>query len=480
MWDVATPIVIGGRHVGNIFAGQFFFDDETVDQEVFRQQARQYRFDERSYLAALDAVPRLSRETVETGMAFFRKLAHLISQLSYSNSQLAQSLAERDALTTSLRESQQTLCRFNRTLTAHSRSEQALLRAKDENDYLQVMCNIIVEDCGHAMVWVGMADDDRSKRVRPVACAGFEHGYLETLDVTWSDTKRGRGPTGTAIRTGRACVCRDMLTDPAFAPWRAEALKRGYASSVALPLVAGGRAFGALTIYAKEPDAFGDDEVGLLTKLADDFAAAIRSLRMRAAHKRAEQEVKDREEELAAIYENAPVIMMLIDAERRVRKTNRLAEQFAGATSEDLLGRRGGEALHCVNALNAPDGCGSGPDCKDCTVRTTVQETLKTGRSHTQVEASMPLVVDGQPQKITFLLSTTRVNVRNEPLVLATIEDITKRKQAEEALQRTAKELGAPMKTSANSPMSPRTTCRNRCEWSRASCNCCKGSTTTG
>ena len=111
MWDVATPIMVGGRHVGNLFTGQFFFDDESPDYEFFRQQARQYGFDEQKYLAALDKVPRLSRATVDTVMAFFMKLSGMISQLSYSNIKLARILTERDLLMASLRESEARLIR---------------------------------------------------------------------------------------------------------------------------------------------------------------------------------------------------------------------------------------------------------------------------------------------------------------------------------------------------------------------------------
>jgi PAS domain S-box-containing protein len=106
MWDMATPIIVAGQHVGNIFTGQFFFENETVDRELFRVQARQYGFDEQRYLAALDRVPRLSRETVNRGIAFFLKLSDTISQLGYSNVKLARLLSERDRLTDSLRESQ--------------------------------------------------------------------------------------------------------------------------------------------------------------------------------------------------------------------------------------------------------------------------------------------------------------------------------------------------------------------------------------
>ena len=102
MWDVATPIVVGGQPVGNVFLGQFFFDDEPLDYELFRAQAKQYGFDEKEYLAALERVPRLSRAMLNDAMSFFMKLADLLSQLSYSNSRLAQSLADRQQMTQTL------------------------------------------------------------------------------------------------------------------------------------------------------------------------------------------------------------------------------------------------------------------------------------------------------------------------------------------------------------------------------------------
>ena len=107
MWDVATPIIVGGKHVGNVFSGQFFFEDEPVDRDFFRLQAQKYGFDEESYLGALDSVPRLSREALERGMGFFTKLAAMLSKESYGSINLARSVTERDALLESLRESEE-------------------------------------------------------------------------------------------------------------------------------------------------------------------------------------------------------------------------------------------------------------------------------------------------------------------------------------------------------------------------------------
>jgi ligand-binding sensor protein len=85
MWDIATPIIVNDQHMGNIVAGQFFFEDEPLNYEFFRSKARKYGFNEQEYIEALDKVPRLSRENVDIGMSFFRAFANMISQLSYGN-----------------------------------------------------------------------------------------------------------------------------------------------------------------------------------------------------------------------------------------------------------------------------------------------------------------------------------------------------------------------------------------------------------
>lgn len=106
MWDMATPIIVGGIHLGNLFLGQFLFEDESPDYDFFRSQARQYGFDEQEYLAALERVPRWSRETIDMAMTFYAKLANMLSTVGYSNIKLARSMAEQEQLLNSLRESE--------------------------------------------------------------------------------------------------------------------------------------------------------------------------------------------------------------------------------------------------------------------------------------------------------------------------------------------------------------------------------------
>ena len=115
LWDAVTPIMIGDKHMGNLFIGQFFYEDENINVEMFREQAGRYGFDEADYLAAMEKVPRFSRETVEAAMAFCARLADVISVMSYRALLLARNIEQ-------TRLDKQALFEKNDQLTNHSGS----------------------------------------------------------------------------------------------------------------------------------------------------------------------------------------------------------------------------------------------------------------------------------------------------------------------------------------------------------------------
>jgi PAS domain S-box-containing protein len=191
------------------------------------------------------------------------------------------------------------LQKTNRALHMISNCKQILIRATDEIELLKNICRLVVVEGGNAMAWVGYAGEDEAKSVPVMAQAGLETGYLETLQITWAaDVPRGRGPTGTAIRTGRVSIFRNLDKDHEFAPWREQAQRCGYQSAIGLPLTVGNQTFGALTIYSTRKDAFDEAEAGLLLELADDLAFGLGALRSLAEHRRTEQALRESEERL--------------------------------------------------------------------------------------------------------------------------------------------------------------------------------------
>ena len=182
--------------------------------------------------------------------------------------------------------------RLARILRTMSEGNQALIRAADEDELFHAMCRVIVEFGGYPMAWIGLAEQDEERSVRPVAVAGDERGYLALARISWADVPRGRGPTGSAIRTGLPQYNNDFTANPFMSPWREAALERRYFSNIALPLKDKSGAFGALTIYAGEANAFGEQEVKLLVELAEDVSYGIAALRTRRDHDEMERTLR--------------------------------------------------------------------------------------------------------------------------------------------------------------------------------------------
>jgi len=145
------------------------------------------------------------------------------------------------------------------------------------------MCKVIVNGGGYRLAYVAVANHDERKSVHFQSIVGVDEGYVAQTAITWGEGERSMGPTGAAIRTGEIQINQDFASNPRMVPWRQEALKRGLQASIGLPLRASGEVFGALTIYAEQPDAFDAEEVSMLAQLAEDISYGVTALRSRAA-----------------------------------------------------------------------------------------------------------------------------------------------------------------------------------------------------
>lgn len=228
----------------------------------------------------------------------------------------------------------ESLSKVNRALKTFSGCNQALFRARDELQLMKDICRTIVEIGGYRVAWVGIAEHDDWKSVRPVAQWGDKDGYLTRLDMSWADTDRGRGPTGTAIRTGTTRVVQNILFDPSWAIWREEGLRHGFAASISLPLVSNGHPLGALVIFAAEKNAFGKEEVKLLEDLAEDLSFGIATLRMNAERKKVEKERKL----LASVIEQSMEGLVLFDSDGTIKYANPAMAAITGHESAEIVG----------------------------------------------------------------------------------------------------------------------------------------------
>jgi PAS domain S-box-containing protein len=245
--------------------------------------------------------------------------------------------------------------RLNRSLRLLSQCNMALVHAIDENELLAAICQLIIGPGGYRMAWVGYAEQSAGKPVCPVAQAGFEQGYLSQANISWDDSERGRGPTGTAIREGITQVNQDFLSNPRMAPWREAAVQHGYQSSIALPLQLGVER-GALTIYAQEPDAFAEDEVRLLEELAADLAFGIVALRTRKDRDRVESSLRKSLEDMVAVIASTLEMRDPYTAghQRRVAQLSMAIAQEMGLPEDRVHALGLAASIHDLGKIQVP------------------------------------------------------------------------------------------------------------------------------
>ncbi len=327
---------------------------------------------------------------------------------------------------TNRKQAEAELRRLNRALRTIVECRRRMAQAQDELAMLTDVCRVLVDLGGYRMAWVGFAENDEAKSIRPVVNVGHNEGYVEALKLTWADEKRGHGPTGTAIRTARPSVGWDFANDPCIAPWRDEALRRGFFSSISLPLLQDGRAFGALTLYSSLREAFDDNEIRLLTDLTNDVAYGIQALRTRAEREQSAQELEKSEARFRAIFEKSGMGIVLLDLTGRPLQTNPAFQHMIGYSENELRGMTFTDFTH--------------PDHREHD-RQIVCDLLE-DKFESKYELEKRYIrKDGQIVWARLTLSVVK-DIQGRPqYTVAMIQDITERKRAEEALRESEAQL---------------------------------------
>ncbi len=237
------------------------------------------------------------------------------------------------------------LLKANELLRAIRNVNERIANERDPARLVAEACNILLRVRGYRFVWIGQIGG-ASKKIVPAASAGLGADLFDEVEFMWDDSPAGKGPTGAALKTRQASVCEDVGADPHFIPWRKAALTRGYSSAFAAPICHGERMYGALTVYAHQPNAFEPEEVRLLTDVARDLGAALKGLEDLKIRERAEKEPRQAGERFRAVVESGLDLVAVLDADLTLRYVNPAAEAMLGYKPEALIGRSGFEIIH--------------------------------------------------------------------------------------------------------------------------------------
>jgi len=233
----------------------------------------------------------------------------------------------------------------NRALRTLSSCNQVLIRAEDETQLLYDICQAIVKEGGYRAAWIGYAEHDKAKHVRPIAETGFDKGCLESMNITWVNKKRDRNPTEEAIRAQKPRIVQNIQDDPRFSSWRRSAHRHGYKSAAALPIMISDELFGVLNVYSSEPYAFNEGEINLLMELVGDIAFGILRLRMRARRIQAEEALQKSEWQYREVIKTARDAFVSMDADGIITDWNPRAEEIFGWNRNEAVGKKVAETI---------------------------------------------------------------------------------------------------------------------------------------
>lgn len=316
-----------------------------------------------------------------------------------------------------------------------SQINEAVVRTQNKTDLYKIICQVAIEFGQFHMAWVGLYDEN-DDRIKPITWAGHNDGYLDYVDISTESEIHIAGPTGSAFREGRIIHCNDIATDPMMQSFREAALNRGYKSSIAVPFMRKEKIIGTLTLYATESDFFSDDELRLMKEISDEISFAINAIDTENLRIQSEKALEQSRNELKTIYDHAPVMMCVVDEERHVLFANEAFSSLTEELKEEMIGGAVGNVIGCINSLDDPRGCGYGLKCDNCPLRIAMEKTFMSGVGHRNILYQSILKIAGVNKEVSMLGSTAIINNDEKKSLLLCLHDITDRKLAEDALQK--------------------------------------------
>ncbi len=255
------------------------------------------------------------------------------------------------------------ILKANRVYAVISQINQMIVRTRGKDELFREACRIAIDFGKFQMAWIGLVDE-RTKLVNPVVHSGVEDGYLSMIKkISIGDVPEEHGPTGTAIREGKHFVCDDIENDPRMATWKDEALKRGYRSSIALPIKLFGKVIGTFSLYARVSHFFDQEEIVLLDEVTNDISFALETIETEKRRIEGEEALRKSEERFRLISENVADLIAVLDLEGRRVYNSPMYKNIIGDPNE-LRGTDSFQEIH--------------PYDRD-KIKAIFQETVKTG-----------------------------------------------------------------------------------------------------
>lgn len=203
-----------------------------------------------------------------------------------------------------------------------SQVNQTILHINNRAELYHGVCRIFVLAGNYKFAWIGLVDSS-NKIVKPLCSYGESPDYIENLDIRTDESPSGMGPTGTAVRSGKIVVSKDIAEDPEMIPFREKALKFGFRSSAAVPIYFENYVAAVLSVYSENPHSFEKRDIDLFKEISFDITFALENLETKKKKEEYENKLLEEKEFSDSLINTLPEFFILIDREQKIVKGNR-------------------------------------------------------------------------------------------------------------------------------------------------------------
>ncbi|HUI30149.1 MAG TPA: PAS domain S-box protein [Candidatus Acidoferrales bacterium] len=233
---------------------------------------------------------------------------------------------------TEVKLAQERIVRLNQILRTLSNINQLIIRNSTPEILFNEACRILVEDGKYRMAWIGVVDEGR-KVVHPIAWNGIDSGALKEIMIAADGKPEKHGLIVEAIRTGLASVSNDLENESLYKLRHDEERRHGVRSAGAFPIRISGNVVGVVNVFAGSPNSFSQEEVHLLSELADDIGFALWTIEVRAREKSTYEAIKDREFWLSESQRVARIGSYVFDIKSGTYSTSPMIDEILGVDS---------------------------------------------------------------------------------------------------------------------------------------------------
>lgn len=227
------------------------------------------------------------------------------------------------------------LMQSKRLFKFSSEINDLILNAKSPLDLYEGFCEIAVKTGGFLFAFVGLRDD-KKETIVPFRHAGAESGYLDYFKkhISIKNIPEGNGPSGRTIRDGKLYYCNDIASDPTMVIWREEALKRGFKSSLTMPVRVDNYTIAQIAMYANRPYFFTDEELELMTRINENINFAMTNFSLTEKHHLAKAQI----DTLTLAIEQSTTSVMITDTNGFFEYANQSFCKSSGYSLSELIG----------------------------------------------------------------------------------------------------------------------------------------------